>query len=88
MQIPAPIHIKIRFREVNRIVDPPEMEEFLGQVVTVKDVKEARYSNADLIEVYFEEGDGTYFLIEEIEEIIEDAELEESDISIEDFLGI
>lgn len=75
-------------RKLYGISDPEEMRKFLGTVVTVKEVKLYRYKEHDLIEVHFDESDGQYFLIEEIAEIIQDEILEESDMSIEDFLGI
>lgn len=75
-------------RKLYGIDDPEEMEEFLGREVTVKSVQVGDYNNHKLIEVYFEEYEGWYFLIEEIEGIIEDRELEESEMSIEEFLGV
>lgn len=75
-------------KELYNIADPKEMAKFLGTNVTVSSVKEYGFGNVQLTEVYFDEGDGVYFLIEEIEGIVEDKPLEESDMSIEDFLGI
>ena len=75
-------------RELYGIDNPEEMEGFLGQEVTVKYVQIGHYNKHELIEVYFEEHNQWYVLIEEIEEIVEDRELEEGDMSIEEFLGV
>lgn len=75
-------------RKLYDISDPEEMRKYLGTIITVKEVKLYRYGSRDLIEVHFDESDGQYFLIEEIAEIVQDEIPEESDMSIEDFLGI
>lgn len=75
-------------KKLYKIVDPEEMRKFLGTIITVKDVRPFTYGGHELTEVHFDEGDGRYFLIEEIDGIVEDKDIEESDISIEDFLGI
>lgn len=75
-------------RKLYDISDPEEMRKYLATIVTVKEVKLYHYGKHELIEVHFDESDGQYFLIEEIAEIIQDVIPEESDMSIEDFLGI
>ena len=67
--------------------DPSELKQFLGTIGTVVRVNESHDSKTYTVEI--EENDtGTSFILEEIEYIVPETELEESDSSISDLLGL
>lgn len=67
--------------------DPHELKQFLGTIGTIARVSESHDGKTCTVEIE-ENGTGTSFIIEEIECIIPDTELEESDSSINDLLGL
>lgn len=62
--------------------DPEELQEWCGQEVTV-----SRVNKHSEWMVYIEEDEDACFYMEEIESIVEDAELPESDESLSILLG-
>lgn len=67
--------------------DPFELKQFLGTIGTIARVDESHDSKTYTVEIE-ENGSGASFIIEEIECIVPEAELEESDSSIRDLLGL
>lgn len=67
--------------------DPSELKQFLGTIGTVVRVNESHDSKTYTVEIE-ENGTGTSFILEEIEYIVPETELEESDSSISDLLGL
>ena len=67
--------------------DPDILDTFLGEAVTIKKIERA--PTEDTWFIYIEQsGSDDPFIIEEIECLLPDQELEESDRSINDLLGI
>lgn len=67
--------------------DPDILNEYLGTIVTVKRVE--RSEDNDTWYIYFEEiGTDDPFILQEIDSIVPDQELEESDASLSLLLGL
>lgn len=66
--------------------DPPELEQFLGTVVTITRVEKSYDENTYTVETE-ENQSGSSFILEEIECIIPDEELEESDMDLSCLIG-
>lgn len=78
---------KLLGKELYGWEDPPDLRRFLGSIGTVTKVEET--SGGQTYTVTIEENyTGSLFLIEEIEYVIPDEELEESDESIDTLLGL